>query len=364
MRIDQVLPTFATRDAIGNHTRRVQDALRAVGIDSDIYYLNAMAEIAGLGLHINDLKPGGPDRFLMYHSSIGSPIVDRLLEQSDPIIVDYHNITPASYFEQWIPATSGEAMRGRIQLEQLVSKTILGLADSAYNRAELQELGFSPTAVAPLLIDLDRNPLVNEKLLDELRRDKAARRGPSFLFVGTLAPHKAPHELIAMIAAYRTIYGEDARLFLVGRTFGERYHAALEGYARSLGVADSLTMPGSVSAADLEAYWRATDVFVCASNHEGFCVPLIEAMGHEVPIVAFNSSAVPETVGQAGLVIDDKEPIAFAAAVHRVVNDEALRAQFAVAATSRRAAYELDHAKTVFVDALLAGIEASNKVAR
>jgi L-malate glycosyltransferase len=359
MRVDQVLPTFATRDAIGNHTRRVQETLRAAGIDSDIYYLNAMAEVADLGFHINELEPGGTDRYLMYHSSIGSPIVDRLLEQSDPIIIDYHNVTPAKYLEDWVPSTSGEAVRGRIQLEQLLHKSVLGLADSAYNEAELIELGYSPTGIAPLLIELVDDPPVNTKLLEQLLAEKQRRGAPSFLFVGTLAPHKAPHELIAMLAAYRQLYNPDATLTLVGRPFGGRYLGALLGYIKALDLEGAVTMPGSISAEDLEAHWRATDVFVCASNHEGFCVPLIEAMGHDVPVVAFESSAVPETLGGAGLVIADKEPIAFAAAVHRVVEDPQLRSQFRDAARVKRATYELATAKAAFVDALLTGLDAA-----
>ena len=85
-----------------------------------------------------------------------------------------------------------------------------------------------------------------------------------------------------------------------------------------LGLSAAVNLAGSVSGAELEAYDDAADVFVMASDHEGFCVPLAEAMGHGVPIVAYGVTAVPETVGGAGLVLDDKSPVPFAAAVGRV----------------------------------------------
>jgi glycosyltransferase involved in cell wall biosynthesis len=177
------------------------------------------------------------------------------------------------------------------------------------------------------------------------------------LFVGSLAPHKAPHDLIAMLAAYRALYQSRATLTLVGRSFEDRYTSALEGYIRALGLSDAVTIAGSLSDAELEAHWRAADVFTCASDHEGFCVPLIEAMSHDLPIVAFRAAAVPGTVADAGLLIDDKAPVAFAAAAHRVATDPALRVQLIAAGRSRLADFELPVASDRFVGALRSVLE-------
>lgn len=359
MRIDQVLPAFVERDAIGNHTRHIRETLLGVGIDSDIYYLNASSEAMGISKHISELTMASDDRYLLYHSSIGSPVVDQLLDQRDPIIIDYHNITPARFFEKWIPGTGNETLLGRRQLSQLVAKSVLGLADSAYNERELIDVGYRPTAVAPLLIDIDRDPPVNSELLEQRSEERSKRDAPSLMFVGTLSPHKAPHELVAMLAAYRTLYNPRATLDLVGRPFGGRYLGALHGYIHALGLDDAVNIAGSISSADLEAYWRTTDVFVCASNHEGFCVPIIEAMGHDVPVVAYGAAAVPETVGGAGFVIPDKAPIPFAAAIHRVVIDEALRRQFNRAAVVQRTQYELANSSKKFLEVLLTGLDQS-----
>ena len=140
-----------------------------------------------------------------------------------------------------------------------------------------------------------------------------------------------------------------ARLHLVGSPLGERYGPALDAFIERLGLSDAVVVTGSVSPAALEAYFAVADVFVCASDHEGFCVPLVEAMGHGVPVVAYGVTAVPETVGHAGLVLDDKEPAHFAAAVARVMDDAELRRRLAVAAAERVASYSVDDAVSRFV---------------
>ena len=356
MRIDQVLPAFVARDAIGNHTRNLKDALNARGIDSTIYYKSAAPDVISLGENISEMPDESDDRFLLYHCSIGTPIVNRLLHMKTPLIVDYHNITPAKYFEKWLPATGGEAALGRRQLGELASKAVLGLADSPYNERELIDVGYSPTAVAPLLINLEKNPEVNHELLRSLLERKEKTGAPQFLFVGTLSSHKAPHEIIAMLAAYREIYHPEATLTLVGRPFGGRYLGALHGYVKALGLIDAVNLAGSLPGQDLEAYWQSADVFTVASNHEGFCVPIIEAMNHSLPIVAYGAAAIPETVADAGLVISDKSPVPFAAAVHRVVEDQALRDHFNRAANIQLETYDLEKASKVFIDVLLDGI--------
>ena len=140
-----------------------------------------------------------------------------------------------------------------------------------------------------------------------------------------------------------------ARLHLVGSPLGETYEPALRAFIDELGLADVVTLAGSVSGAELEAYFRAADVFVMASDHEGFCVPLAEAMGHGVPIVAYGVTAVPETVGGAGLVLDDKSAVPFAAAVGRVLRDPTLREVLAAAGRARAAEFDLAASTRRFV---------------
>ena len=154
MRIDQVLPSLASRDAIGVHTRNLKAALEARGIESRIFYGNCTPDVADLGESVIGLTAPVPDRVVLYHASIGSPVFDTLTLVSDPIMVDYHNITPTKLLDSWEPSVAHELSLGRRQLAELAPRCVLGLADSAYNERELIDLGYSPTAVAPLLIDM------------------------------------------------------------------------------------------------------------------------------------------------------------------------------------------------------------------
>ena len=357
MRIDQVLPSLASRDAIGVHTRNLKAALESRGIESRIFYGNCTPDVADLGESVIGLTAPVPDRVVLYHASIGSPVFDTLTLVSDPIMVDYHNITPTRLLDSWEPSVAHELSLGRRQLAELAPRCVLGLADSAYNERELIDLGYSPTAVAPLLIDMRHaGEETDATHLDRLLAAKEASGGPSFLFVGKISPHKAPHDLVAMLAAYRSLYNPGATLTLVGSPLGDRYIQRLRSYIEGLGLSEAVTIAGSLSGPELEAHWAAADVFTGASDHEGFCVPLVEAMGHGVPVVAFGVAAVPETIDDAGLVLTSKAPIAFAAAVHRVLTDQVLRDQLVAAGTKRLEHYDLASATESFLDTLLSGL--------
>ena len=358
MRIDQVLPSLVGRDAIGAHTINIKRALEDRGIESHIYFSTSTPDVTHLGHPIIEVTTPVPDRYVMYHASIGSPVFDTVIHLPDPIVVDYHNITPTRLIDRWEPAVGHELSLGRRQLAQLAPTCILGLADSAYNERELIDLGYAPTSVAPLLIDMRQaHESPDQTLVTHLEEAKAAAGGPVFLYVGKISPHKAPHDLVAMLAAYRQLYGPGATLTIVGSPIGDRYLAALHDYIADLGLTDAVTFAGSLSASELEAHWAVADVFVTASDHEGFCVPLVEAMGHRLPVVAYATAAIPETVADAGLLLTSKKPIAFDAALNRVIDDAALRTQLISAGEARLEAYDLDVATTAFMDALLGGIE-------
>lgn len=349
MRVDQVIPTLASRDAVGMHTAALSAALREAGIDSDIYYGQCSADVASLGKPLVELGRGPRRRWLLYQSSIGSPVFDVLAARSEPKLVNYHNITPASLLGPWEPQVGYEVSLGRTQLERLAPESRLAVADSAFNESELVAAGYSNTAVVPLLIEMtatgaDPDPAT----ADRLAADKDGG-GPDFLFVGKVSPHKAPHDLVKMLAVYRRLYDPRARLRLVGSPLGERYGPALAAFVADLGLTDAVTVTGSVSASELEAYYRAADVFVCASDHEGFCVPVVEAMGHGVPVVAYGTAALPETVGDAGLVLPDKSPLRFAAAVARVVDDEDLRTRLVTSAARRVDGFSVERSTERFV---------------
>jgi glycosyltransferase involved in cell wall biosynthesis len=359
VRVDQVIPSLASRDAIGVHTLNLRDGLRAVGIDSDIFYGSFTPDVQHEGRSVTELGRAGRDRWLLYQSSIGSPVYDLFAARPEPKLVNYHNITPAHLLRDWEPNVAYEVALGRTQLARLAPQSRFAVADSAFNESELRDLGYQGTAVVPLLIDMHRkSEEPDPALAAELARRRNLSGGADLLFVGKISPHKAPHDLVKMLAVLRRLYDPAARLHLVGSPLGETYEPALRSFIRELGLDDAVNLAGSVSGGELEAYLQAADVFVCASDHEGFCVPLAEAMGHGVPIVAYGVTAVPETVGGAGLVLPDKSPARFAASVAKVLSDAVLREHLAAAGLERAASFSLPDSQRKFVSLVQAAVGA------
>jgi L-malate glycosyltransferase len=354
VRIDQVLPALASRDAIGVHTVAVAAALRSAGFDSDIFYGSCTPDFAHLGQPLVELGRASKNRWLLYQAAIGSPVFDVLAARSEPKLVNYHNIAPAALFYGWFPELCYELELGRSQLEWLAPETRFSIADSAFNESELRAAGYKETAVVPLLIDMSGSSVAPSAEVSARLDAAKAAGGADLLFVGKVSPHKAPHDLVKMLAVLRRLVDPQARLHLVGTPLGTRYEAALVQFVDDLGLADAVFVTGSVDQGALESYYRAADVFVCASEHEGFCVPVVEAMAHGVPVVAYGVAAIPETVADAGLVLAKKDPLVFAMAVARVLEDTELRSRLGRAAARRVADFSLERSTTRFVD-LLAG---------
>jgi glycosyltransferase involved in cell wall biosynthesis len=351
--VHQLVPSFAPRDAVGNHTLQVQQVLRGLGVRSEIYVGEARREVAARSHPYRELAVE-PDTWLLYQASTGSPMADWLLARPERKLLNYHNITPASVFAPWEPHVAVELELGRRQLAALAPVTEHAIADSAYNEAELVEVGYGATTVVPILLDTSTfERAVDGRARDRLRREA---KGTAWLFVGRIAPNKAQHDLIKAFAVYRQVFDHEARLRLVGGSSSHAYLTSLERFVHELGVHDAVDLVGDVPDGVLVAHYEAADVYVSASDHEGFGVPLLEAMHHRLPVVAYGSTAVPETVGDGGLCLPRKDAGFLAAAVHRVCADPGLRASLVEAGTRRLASFDLDANRGRFADAVQAAI--------
>ena len=354
--VHQLLPAFAGRDAIGGHCLGVQRVLRDAGFESEIFAREILPDVRGLAHPADRFRPG-PDTWALYHFSIGDRLSADVLASGAPLVIDYHNITPARFFRRWEPRVAELLDNGRRALADLAAPTRFALADSTYNAEELRELGFRSTAVAPVLVDLDAFAIEPDRgVLEERGR---GRTGAEWLAVGRLAPNKCQHDVIAAFAVYREVFDPGARLVLVGGRSAPQYFSALTRLSRRLGVESAVTFADSVSHAALVAYYRSADVFVSLSEHEGFNVPVVEAMHVGVPVVAYACTALPETVGAGGVLLDDKDPLVVAATVDTVLRDPTARAALVAAGRARAADLSIEKTGPAFLAALRAGLEAA-----
>jgi len=353
--LHQFVPTFE-HGAVGGHMLELQRLLREVGeADSQIFAEHVAPSMAGLARPYRDYARSVPGRradVLLYQMAIGSVVADFLESRRERLVVNHHSLTPAEFFQSWEPIATHGVRWGRAQLDALADRVELGIAVSAFDRVELVEAGYRRTVVAPVMVDLEAfDRELDAGALATLQRAKEGG-GVDWLFVGRVVPNKCQHDVVKAFATYRKLYDPKARLHLVGASSSHSYWTALGRYVAALGLSDAVEITGGVSAGVLAAQFRAADVFVCLSEHEGFCVPLLEAMHHQLPIVAFDAAAVPETLANAGVLLVDKSPPTVAAAVNRVLVDEPLRDALAAAAALRLADFTLERSRARWVDVL------------
>jgi L-malate glycosyltransferase len=327
--LHQIIPVLDPGDAASSHTLIAQKVLRRMGLASDIFA--ETCNVPGGAKPLADYA-GEP---VVYQLAIGSVAADRIMELRPALAVNSHNLTPTSFFEQWDPGLIHGTAWGQRQLRSLAKVADLGFGVSRFNTAELDAAGFRHTATAPFLFDPSR--LQTDIDPAEVDRLRSTATGAQWLFVGRLVPNKAQHEIIRAFALYRSTIDPGARLHLVGGASSPRYETALRAYVTKLGLDGAAVLTGPVAAPVLAAHYAAADVFVCLSRHEGFCVPLVEAMHRRVPIVAAANAAIPETAGDAAVLLTAPSAADVAVAVERVVSDATLRDAL-VAAGERRIA--------------------------
>ncbi|HWE71456.1 MAG TPA: glycosyltransferase family 4 protein [Acidimicrobiales bacterium] len=339
--VHQFVPALLPRDATGDHTLALRDTFRRAGWTSEIYVEAAHDELRAEATYFERYpEQAQPGDILLYQLSTASPVADFLLGREETLVLDYHNITPAGFYRDWEEHTSEKVTLARRQMAELATRATLGIADSAFNAAELAALGCPATEVVPILTTIDawgRRDLADPAEL--ARRQQAHGPGTVLLFVGRLSPNKNQHLLVETLWLYRRWYDPEARLALVGPAITGPYAEAVMGYAEELGLAGAVDHGEHLTPAQLAAWYSDADVYLCLSDHEGFCTPLLEAMHFDLPIVALAAGAVPETLGDAGILIDAKRPSLAAAAVHRVRSDPSLAAFLAAAGRRRLEAF-------------------------
>jgi glycosyltransferase involved in cell wall biosynthesis len=350
--VHQFVPALIPRDATGMHTMLLRTALRGAGWRSEIFAEATHDELLGESIPVERYPEfAAPGDVLVYQFSTSSMVAGLLAGRAEPLVLDYHNVTGAEHYDRWEPHIAQRAADAVAELALLAPRAALGLADSAYNEADLVAAGCGRTRIVPVLVDHDRiadpDPATVARLVEDKRRG-----GADWLFVGRLVPSKAQHELVKALWAFRRLYDPLARLHLVGLAASPPYHRALVDFVADLGLTGSVFVHGDVPDPVLAAHLATADVYVSLSVHEGFGVPLVEAMRAGTPVVALGSGAIPATVGDAGLVLARGEPSYVAAAVQRVLHDDPLRTRLVAAGLRRAESLSLRAAADAAVAAL------------
>ena len=321
MKIIQLVSNLNYGDAIGNDIRAIHETLLRAGYASEIMAVTIHERMREYGKPV-DLSSVKEEDVVLFHKASGDPFTGELRRLPCYKILIYHNITPASWFLPYDAVMSLNQFLGRRQLKRELKDMDEAWGDSDYNRQELIRYGFpaEKTEVLPILLDLDTPGVPPPR--------ERKKEGPaSILFLGRIVPNKKQDDIIRVFSCYLE-YDPEARLILIGSWDGwQKYYAKLRGLMADLGLReDQVLFSGHVTDEEKEAYLSGADLFLCMSEHEGFCIPVLEAMSHDIPVIARRTSALPETIGENGLLFDHKDYEGIAREIARLRSDDAFRA--------------------------------------
>jgi glycosyltransferase involved in cell wall biosynthesis len=349
--IHQFVPMLHRDDAVGRHTLRLRDVLASRGIESRIYVEmfdpDTESETRLFPRYADDAQRGD---VLLYQFATASAIAPWLAARRETLAVNYHNVTPPEYYAAWNNPMARHQLRALHERAALAGRTSLAIAVSAFNEAELRTAGYAKTAVVPPAAIA---PTTGAPARDTHEKPATAA-GARWICVGRVAPNKGIELALMAVLVARAHHDTDVTLQVVGRPVVPAYTRALHRFADELGIGEAVTFRGGISDGDLVDEMARSDALVMASRHEGFGVPVIEAMTMGLPVVANEAGALPEVIGDAGLLVDATDPYALAEAGARVAADAPLRTSLAEAGARRLNALDLPTAGDRAVDLLAA----------
>ncbi|MGH9386324.1 MAG: glycosyltransferase family 4 protein [Vicinamibacterales bacterium] len=335
MVVNQWVPAAHTGDAIGDSARRVRDLLRDLGHESDIFALTVDDDLR------DEVRPFAEPAakrgdLTILHFALVSPLTSEFASLNHGRVLQYHNVTPAHFFAPYDSNIFRLASLGREDLRTLVGHTDLALGDSEFNRLELESLGFQNTGVFPIAVNTNRitkaprRPALEKMLSDGLL---------NFLFVGRIVPNKKIEDHIRLAEHYKRYVDTAYRFIFVGRTDGvPRYYNMIRALVAEFEMLpERFVFTGPVPDEDLATFYRMASVYISLSEHEGFCVPLIEAMAADVPVMAYASTAVPDTLGGAGVQFSPKDLEFAAELLGELAYNDSLRSRVIAAQRKRLA---------------------------
>ena len=353
--IHHFVPVLHRGDAVGRHTLRLREATRARGMESQVFVDTVDPDTSGETLPVLSYpERAQPGDVAVYQFATASAMATWLVARPETLVVNYHNITPPELMAPWDNHLALGQLQAQADLRALAPRTTLAVADSAYNETHLLEAGFATTAVispsaALAVTDAGPRPATSS--------GTGAGGGARWLAVGRVSPNKALEHTIAAFAVARAHHDPHATLTIVGKPATDTYVRALHRYVADLGLGAAVTFTGHARDDAVAAAYANADVLVVTSEHEGFGVPVVEAMAAGLPVVAFDRGALPEVLGDAGVLVSDKDPYTLAASIHALVGDRVRRAALVDAGRTRLATLDLDTAADRFI-ALVCALDA------
>lgn len=352
--VHQFVHTLHYGDAISGEALAIRAILRAQGTDSEIFSLHTHEKLKDFARPWTEFSERceraaaeGISVGVLFHYSIGSPLGELLL--STPNIIRalvYHNLTPVHWFSSYNPRVASDLVAGRDELPGLLQKMDIVLADSEFNRDELLEMGCPSASVLPLLLDEEKWSVAANAGIENVLR---AHGGVNLLHVGRIAPNKCIEDILKTFYFYHHKINKKSRLWLVGGEIDtELYAFELRRLLVELRLKEVVHFVGSVADSELRAFYEGADCYLCMSEHEGFCVPLLEAMYFGVPVLAFAAGAVAKTLAGGGILLNHKAPAETAELIDMVLTDATARDRLVRAGKNRAQ----DFGPTVFASQL------------
>lgn len=319
--VHQLTPAISTGDGVSNGVFFTRTLLREMGYASEIYAFT-VPDALKHEVYAHDALPDDDEQVLLVHHALGHEFGDWIERRRARKVLVYHNITPAHFFPPEHPV-HGLSLLGRDMLARWQARDTFAacIGDSDYNSAELIALDYPRVRTIPLLVDADA--CLSKPWAEHVVQNHADRF--TLLFVGRLAPNKCQHDLLEMMRALLAHIDRPVELLLVGGSSSDAYEARLRNDITTMGLHGYVHLMGKVDEATLYGLYRAADVFVCLSEHEGFGMPLIEAMLFDTPVIAADFGSVADTMGCGGLVMREKCPQALAAIIACLARDPDLR---------------------------------------
>jgi glycosyltransferase involved in cell wall biosynthesis len=323
MRVDQLVPAFHRGDAIGDTAYHMKSYMRSQGYDSEIFCLDRDSGLEEESRPFASFPETGPQDVTILHFALPSPLTSAFNRLSSRKVVLYHNITPDRFFVPYSQEMARISRLGRDELRTLAAHADAGWADSEFNRLEMEAAGFNRTAVFPLFVDF----LKYQKPFSSFIYDQFRDQRVNLLFVGRIVPNKKIENLIKAVFYYKKYISPLVRLIVIGKTTSlPEYYEALIRLADDFYLkSDEICFTGHISDNEMFALYRAADVFLSLSEHEGFGLPFIESMVFDLPILAYDCTAVPHTLDGAGILLKTRRPELVAEMIRVVAQNEILK---------------------------------------